>query len=159
MISSKSLRHFAKNLFLMSKIHVERSKAKQDVDNQLDKMRKAIIRMSLSYTDIDKLKEKIENLIKCERKYAKSFRPEDEETKKLRNQINVLELELTEEKKEKGRLIEENNKKIQQLTESLNNTKNNLKHLHLEKAKREHRLRSLEHKIKQKVDVHSYYHS
>ena len=157
--NSKPLRYFAKNLFLVSRVHVERGKAKQDVDHQLQNMRRAIIKMRLSYTDMDKLQQKIENLVNLERKYAKFFRPEDEETKKLKNQISVLELELSEEKKENGRLIEENNKKIQQLTESLNNIKNNLKHLHLEKAKREHRLRSLEHKIKQKVDVHNYYHS
>jgi len=41
----------------------------------------------------------------------------------------------------------------------LNNIKNQMKHLHLEKAKRQQRLTALDKKIMEKVDVHKYYHS
>ena len=157
--NSKSFIHFTKHLFLVSKVYIERNKAKQDVDEQLEKMRKAIINMRLSYTDVDRLKQKIENLIKWERKYAKFFKPKDEEAIEFKNQIFALEQELKKEKGEKLRIIDENQEKIKQLTDSLDNIKNNLKHLHLEKAKREHRLRDLEHKISKKVNAHEYYNS
>ena len=157
--SSKSFRHFARHLFLVGRVHIERNRAKEDVDNHLQRMGKSIIRMNLSYSDIDKLKEKIENLINWERKYAKFFKPEDKETQSLKSQINALEQELKNEREEKMSIISENNEKIAQLTESLNNIKNQMKHLHLEKAKRQQRLTALDKKIREKVDVHKYYHS
>ena len=157
--SSKSFTHFAKHLFLIGRVYVERNKAKEDVNNHLQKMRKSIIRMKLSYSDIDRLKEKIENLIDWERRYAKFFKLEDKETHELKNQVNALEQELKNEKEEKMMVISENNEKIQQLTGSLGNIKSQMKHLHLEKARRQQRLNALESKIKEKVDVHKYYRS
>lgn len=153
----RSFRHFSRHLFFASKVHVERLKAEQDVFQHLQKMRKAIIRMRLNYTDVDKLKKKIENLIEWERKYAKFFKPEDDESKQLKEQINMLEEKLRREKEDKMEVINENNEKIKMLTESLNNIKRQMKHLHLEKAKRHHRLKALEEKIKQRVNLDDYY--
>lgn len=157
--NSSSFRHFAKHLFLVGRVYVERKKAKEDVDNHLQRIRKSVIRMSLTYSDIDRLKQKIENLINWERKYAKFFKPADIETEELKNHIKALEQELSNEREEKMRVINDNNEKIQQLTGSLDNIKNQMKHLHLEKARRQQRLNALETKIRQKVDVHKYYHS
>ncbi|MBI2650609.1 hypothetical protein HYX04_04810 [Candidatus Woesearchaeota archaeon] len=157
--TSKSFRHFAKHLFLIGRVYVERKKAKEDVDSHLQRMRKSIIRMNLSYSDIDRLKKKIENMLDWERKYAKFFKPEDKETQALKGQINALEQELRNEREEKMSITSENNEKISQLTGSLDNIKNQMKHLHLEKAKRQQRLTALDKKIREKVDVHRYYHS
>ena len=159
MQNSVSLRHFARHLFLASNVYAGRKKSKEDVDEHLHKMRKAIIRMSLSYNDIDRLKEKIENLADWERKYAKLFKLSDKETDELKMHIAALEDELRNEKEEKSSIISENNEKVNQLTESLSNIKNQMRHLHLEKAKRQHRLNALESKIREKVDVHGYFHS
>lgn len=159
MQSSVSLRHFARHLFLVSNVYAGRKKSKEDVDGHLHKMRKAIIRMSLSYNDVDRLKEKIENLMDWERKYAKLFKPSDRETDELKRQISMLEDELRNEREEKSSVISENNERISQLTGSLENVKSQMRHLHLEKAKRQHRLNALESKIKEKVDVHRYFHS
>ena len=157
--TSKSFRHFAKHLFIIGRVHIERKKAQYEVDSQLEKMKKSILRMSLGYKDIDKLREKIANLINWERKYSKFFRPKDNETRELSSQINALEEELKKEREEKHNIISENDEKIRQLTESLNNIKNQMTFLHLERAKRHHRLRALEKKINEKVDVHSYFSS
>ena len=157
--NSRAFRHFSKHLFLVSKVYVRKKKAKEDVDNHLQRMRKSILRMNLRYNDIDVLKEKIDNLIDWERKYAKFFKPQDKETQELREQINVLVAELREESGHKQRIIEENNQKINQLTESLNNIKSKTNYLLMERAKRHHRLKALENKIREKVDVHRYYHS
>ena len=102
---------------------------------------------------------KIENLIDWERKYAKFFKPEDKEMLELKNQILALEQELGKEREEKYMVISENNEKITQLTESLNGLKSKANHLLMDKAKRHHRLKALEQKIREKVDVHKYYHS
>ena len=153
----RTFRHFSRHLFFASKVHIERRKAEQDVFGHLQKMRKAIIRMSLSYSDADKLKIKIANLIGWERKYAKFFKPEDDETKGLRNEINMLEEKLRREKEEKMAIANENNEKINLLTESLNNIKKQMNRLHLERAKRHHRLKALEDKIKQRVNLDDYY--
>ena len=155
----KSFRHFAKHLFLVGRVYAERKKAKEDVDSHLQRMRKSVIRMSLTYSEIDRLKQKIENLINWERKYAKFFKPADSETEELRNKAKALEQELSNEREEKMSMMSENNEKIQQLTSSLDNIKNQMKHLHLEKARRQQRLNALETKIKEKVDVHKYYRS
>ncbi len=157
--NSKPFRHFARHLFLIGRVYVERRKAKEDVDNYLQRMRKSIIRMNLSYSDIDKLKKKIENLTDWERRYAKFFKPEDKETQALKSNINALEQELRNEREEKMSIISENNEKIGQLTSSLDNIKNQMKHLHMEKARRQQRLTALDKKIMERVDVHKYYHS
>ena len=157
--NTNSLRHFARHLFLVSNVYAGRKKSKEDVDGHLHKMRKAIIRMSLSYNDVDRLKQKIENLVDWERKYAKLFKLSDRETDELKKQISMLEDELKNEREEKSSIISENNERVNQLTGSLSNIKSQMKHLHLEKAKRQHRLNALESKIREKVDVHRYYKS
>ena len=157
--SPKSFKHFSRHLFLVNKVYLERRKAKEDVYSYLNKMKKSIIRMNLTYTSIDRLRQKLDNLIEWEGKYAKFFKPEDKETQELKNQINALQRDLSNEREEKMRIISENNEKINQLTESLNNIKNQMKYLQLEKAKRQQRLTALETKIREKVNVHMYYHS
>ena len=151
--------HFARHLFLVGRIYIERNKAKEDINNHLQKMRKSIIRMRLTYIDIDRLKEKIENLINWEREYAKSFKPEDKKTLELKNQITAIEQELRNEREEKLSIISENDAKIRQLTDSLGNIKSQMRHLQLEKARRQQRFNALEQKIRQKVDVHRYFRS
>ena len=159
MESTHSLRHFARHLFIVSGVHAEKNRAKADVDSHLHKMRKSIIRMNLGYSDIDRLKEKVNRLVESERKYAKFFKPEDDEAKELKNQISALEQELNNEREEKQRIISDNNDKIQQLTDSLNSIKRKMNELLTEKSKRHHRLTALDRKIREKVDVHRYYHS
>ena len=155
--NTKSFRNFAKHLFLISKAHTERNKAKEDVDDYLKRMKESIIRMSLSYTHIDRLKQKVDSLINLERKYAKFFRPVDNETLELKKQINSLEQELRDEREEKLSIISENDEKIMELTGSLNNIKNKMKHLFMEKAKRQHRMNALEQRISKNTDTQSYY--
>lgn len=157
MLTTEPLRHFTKHLFLTSRVYAQRNKAKEDVNNYLHKMRKSIIRMRLSYSDIDRLKEKINKLIDWERKYARFFKPDDTEMEELKKQFKSLEQELRNGREEKYRLAEENNEKLRQLTESLNNIKSQARYLFMEKAKRQQRLRALEQKINGKVDVHRYY--
>lgn len=154
--NTKAFRHFAKHLFLAGRVYVERKKAKNDVYSQLQRMKKSIIRMSLGYTDIDKLQKKIENLVNWERRYAKFFKPEDNETKELKDEIKALEQELRNEKEEKLRIISENNERIQQLTESLNNVKNKTNELFIDGAKRRQRHIELDKKIRERVKFHSY---
>jgi chromosome segregation ATPase len=143
----------------MSRIYGEREKAKAEVNDYLEKMRISIIKMRLSYTDIARLKQKIDNFANWERKYAKFFRPPDGETEELKKHIAALEEELKSEREEKFRIISESQEKAQEFNESMQNMKNNLKHLMLEKAKRQHRLKALEQKISGKIDVHGYYDS
>ena len=157
--NTNSLRHFARHLFLVSNVYAGRKKSKEDVDGHLHKMRRSIIRMSLSYNDIDRLKEKIESLTGWERKYAKLFKPADSEMEELKSQIAALERDLSNEKEEKLSIISENKERIAQLTSSLESIKNQARHLHMEKAKRQHRLQALEKKINEKVDMHRYYRS
>ena len=157
--NSKSFRHFARHIFLIGAVYTKRSKAQEELDVHLQKMRKSIIRMNLSYTDIDKLKEKIKNLINWERRYAKFFKVEDDETRRLKMRVSALENELRSEKDEKQRVIEESHEKINQLTEALDNIKSHTRRLLMEKAKRHQRLRALEKKINDEVDLHHYYHS
>ena len=157
--NSRSFAHFAKYLFLVSNVHIKRNKAKEDLYSYLQKMRDSIIRMRLSYSQIDKLKEKINHLIEWERKYAKFFRPEDKETQELKKRMQKFEEELMLERGEKQRIIEENKNKVAELSESLSSVKSRLNQLLLESSRRQHRLRALDQKIRQKADVYRYYHS
>src|SRR3989338_9191792 len=152
-------RKFSRHLVIAGGVYSSKSKARDEVDRQLEKMRKSIIRMTLSYSDVDKLKDKIDNLIDWERRFARLFRPEDNEIRELKEEVRHLEHELREERESKSKMHEEHTDKTQQLTQSMENIKGQLKHLHLEKAKRHHRLKALDEKIKSKIDVHSYYHS
>lgn len=156
---SNWFRNFSRHLVLAGGVYHQRSKAKEELDKSLEKMRKSIIRMTLSYSDVDKLTQKIDSLIDWERRYSRLFRPEDNEIRELKEEIKQLEHELREERESKSKMHTEHNDKTQQLTQSLENIKGQLKHLHLEKAKRHQRLKALDDKIKSKIDVHSYYHS
>ena len=159
MTDPKSFRHFAKHLFLTSRVYVGRNKAKDEVDNQLKRMRKQVIKMSLSYSDIDRLKRKVNNLINLERKYAKFFKPEDEETRELRKEIAALERELQHEREEKHRLIAENDEKIRRLKDSLAGVHAKMNELTMHNTIRKQRHLALDRKIMEKVDMHKFYHS
>ena len=155
----RSFRRFAVNLFLIGRTKLERDKAKEEVDRQLSLMRKSIIRMKLSYSDINRLTEKIAHLIDWERKYSKYFKIEDRETKELRSQVHGLEQEILNEREDKARMAAENSAKIQQLNERLENIKSRMNELLLERAHRHQRLTALDNKIREKVDIHRYYYS
>lgn len=154
---SKPLRHFARHLFVAGKVYREREKARQDVYSFLQRIRKSIIRMSLSYSEIDRLRQKIDSLIDWERKYARFFRPEDSHLSELKSQIKSLEEELSKEREEKLRIKSEQEDRIKELSDSLENVKHKTRHLLLEKAKRHQRLKALEHKIDKGVDRKSYF--
>ncbi len=157
--TSSSLKHFARHFFIVNKVYIARNKSKKEVYLHLDKMRKSIIRMTLTYSDVDRLRQKIDGLLDLESRYAKFFKSEDNETKELKNKINQLENELKVEREEKLRITSENNDKINQLTETLKNIKSQMNLLHMEKARRQQRLNALETKIKGKIDIHRYYNS
>ena len=150
---------FARHVFIVSNVLNQREAARKDVYSQLQKMRKSIITMSLSYSDIDRLRQKIDNLIDWERKYARFFKPQDSEISELKGRISMLEEEINKEREENFMNISEKEEKVAELTESINNIKNSMKHLMLEKAKRSHRLKFLEKKINEKVDRGTYYSS
>ena len=156
-VEKAPLKHFAKHLFLASRVYSEKNRAKENVAIHLKRMRKSIIKMRLSYTDIDRLKEKIDKLVGWEREYAKFFKIEDDETQELKRQLNALEEELSIEREENQKIIEEKDRRIRQMEESLLNIRNQSKSLLMEKAKRQHRLRALEQKIHERVDVQGYY--
>ena len=144
---AKPLRHFAKHLFITGRVFRERENAREDVYSYLQKMRKSIIRMNLSYSEVDRLKQKIDNLVVWERKYAKFFRPEDSQMQELKNQIKSLEDGLSKEREEKLRIQSEQEEKIRELSDSLESIKHKMRHLFMEKSKRHHRLMALESKI------------
>ncbi|HLC60832.1 MAG TPA: hypothetical protein VJJ52_05355 [Candidatus Nanoarchaeia archaeon] len=159
MQNTKSMGHFARHVFLISKIHSQKQKAEDEVKSHLAKMRKSIIRMSLSYKDIDRLKDKINILIDWERKYSKFFRPEDSEIKDLKGKIISLEEELQKEKEEKYRIMSENNERIKGMSDSLEAVKHRMRILHIDKAKRQRTLNMLDNKINKKIDRDEYYNS
>jgi len=148
---------FARQVFLVSNVHLQREKARDDVYSQLQKMRKSIIRMSLGHSDVDRLREKIDMLIDWERKYARFFKPQDSEISELKSHIKTLEEEIKKEREEKFMIIGERDEKVAELTEAINSIKNHMKHLMLEKAKRQHKMKILEKKIDKDVDRGSYY--
>ena len=157
--ASRSLRHFTRHIFLISKAYAERNRAKSDVYSGIHRIRRSIIRMNLTYSDIDNLKKKIEKWMDLESRYARYFRPEDKETAELKNQISVLQEELRKEREDKARVIREHEEKETELNDSINNIKNSMKHLFMEKAKRQQRLNSLEKQINKKIDLGRYYSS
>ena len=159
MQNTKAMGNFARHVFLISKAHSQRQKAEDDVKTHLAKMKKAIIRMSLSYNDIDRLKGKINTLIDTERKYSKFFRPEDSQIKDLRDRIISLEKEIQNEKEEKYRIVSENNDRIKEMSDSLDAVKHRMRVLHMEKAKRQRKLSMLENKIDKKIDRDEYFSS
>ena len=146
-----------KHLFLANRAYVARKKAKGEVEAHLGKMRKSIIRMSLTYSDLDRLKEKMQKFMDTESMYARFFKGDNPESRGLKSQVTLLEQELRSEKEEKFKVISENEEKIKQLNESLENIKSQMKILHLDKAKRQQRLNALERKIKDKVDMQNFY--
>ena len=157
--ASKSLKHFTKHLFLIGKVYMERNKAEEELNAHLKKMRNSIIRMSLTHSEVDKLKQKIGSLISLERKYAKFFKPADDEVKNLKEDIKYLQQEIKNEREEKLRIISENGERINELTDSLGSIKHKVRHLMLEKAKRQQRLNILESKINNKIGNDNYFSS
>ncbi len=141
---SKTFRRFSRHLAKAGRVQINRVKSRQEVDEQLAKMRKNIIRMRLSYKDIDDLKERMHDMIYWEGMFQKIGKRDSGESEILRATIERLEHELYLEKDENRRIVQENNAKIQQLTESLESVKNKLKLMMLEKVKKHHRIKFLE---------------
>jgi DNA/RNA-binding domain of Phe-tRNA-synthetase-like protein len=56
---SKWFRNFSRNLVLAGAAYHQRRGAREELDKHLERMRKSIIRMTLTYSDLDKLKGKI----------------------------------------------------------------------------------------------------
>lgn len=159
MQTSRSFRHFARHLFLAGKVCFERNSAKEYLYEHIENIRKSIIKMNLRYSDIDRLKERIDNYINWEKKYAKFFKLEDKEKGELKNHVEMLEQELKNEREEKQRVISETNEKISQLTESVTNLKSQMKHIAMERARRHHRYKAIDQKIKERIDIHKYHYS
>src|SRR3989338_1298922 len=113
---SRLFRNFSRNLVLAGAAYRQRKGAREELDKHLERMRKSIIRMTLSYSDLDKLKGKIESVIGCERNYARFFRPEDGEVQELKADITRLEEELRQEKESKSKIMNEHNERTQQLS-------------------------------------------
>ena len=159
--TSKSFRNFSKHLFIVSRVYTQKKKAREDLENYLHMMKKSIIRMNLSYSHIDKLKRKVENLVSWEIKYAGFFRQPDKEAgeqlSQLNNQIKSLEQEFKNERESKLSIISDYDEKIKEMTESLESIKSRMRHLLMEKAKRQQRLHALDHKINEDVDLDKYY--
>ena len=155
--SLKPARHFIKHLCVASKVYIKRNKASEDVHNHLHRMRKSIIRMSLTYSEIDRLKRKVDELIEYERQFARLFKPDDMEQIKLKEHIAALSNAIKSEREDKEKIISDHGEKIRELTESLDSIKNQVRHLVMEKAKRQHRLNSLETRIRNKVNIANYY--
>ena len=159
MQSTKVMGHFARHVFLISKVYSQKQKAEDEVNAHLAKMRKSIIRMSLSYNDIGRLKDKINTLINWERKYSKFFRPEDSQIKDLKDKIISLEGEIRNEKEEKYRIVSENSERMKEMSDSLEAVKHRMRILHMDKAKRQRKLSMLENKIDKKIDRDEYFNS
>lgn len=146
---SLAFKFYAKNLFYMGKVHAERIVARYEVEDHLSRMKKSIIRMSLSYSEVEKLREKILKLADCERRYARFFRGEDEETKILKTKVHELEQELTRERAE-------NSEKVKQLTDSLKAIRDRMHMLEHERLKRHSRLEAIERKINESIKPSHY---
>lgn len=159
MQNTKAMSHFARHVLLVSKVHAQKQKAEDDVYGHLDKMKRLIIRMSLSYKDIDRLKEKINLFIDTERKYAKFFSPDDGRVKELKDKIIALEQEIQNEKEEKYRIVSENDERIKEMSDSLQAIKHKMRVLHVDRAKRQRKFGILEEKINNKVDRDEYFSS
>ena len=153
----RAFRHFARHLFLMGKLFAEKTKAEEDLDRHLLKMKNSIVRLSLTYGEIERLREKINKLVDCERRYAKFFRPEDSETAELREHILNLQEELNKERLSKENLTHDYEEKINQLNGTIEGMTSQLMHHNMEKAKRQQKLISLDKKIKEKIDTSHYY--
>ena len=154
--SSRAIKHFSRHLFIGVKLYTERKSAKDELNEQLERMRKSIIRLSFSYSDIDRLREKLDKVIHSERKFAKFFHIEDDEMKHLKNEVAHLTQQLGLEREEKQKKIDENKLRIKQLEEKVEVIKATLNSLVMEKLKRSQRMKLLERKISADIPDFSY---
>jgi DNA anti-recombination protein RmuC len=159
----KPLKHFLSHLFVVGRVHNERNRSKIEVDRHLDMMRKSIIRMNLTYSDLDNLREKINNYLHWEAKYAKYFRPADKDTQEIKDKLEHVRKELRLEKEEKKRMkfdLEderkklklENSKKLKDLKKAMSGIRIKMNQIIIEKAKKQKRLNYLDKKIDQRLE-------
>src|SRR3989338_4953924 len=136
-------RNFAKKLFIVGNVYSKTIKAREDVHKQMQKMKKSIIRLNLSYSDVDRLNHKVEKLIELERRYSRFFKTPDTEVKELKDHIEYLENQLSLERKEKRQLLEEEEVKINQMKEHMNAVKTHAKQLLLDRERRNERMKEI----------------
>lgn len=152
-----TFRNFAKKLFIAGNVYSKTLKAREDVHKQMHKMKKSIIRMNLSYSDVDKLNHKVENLIELERRYSRFFKAPDKELDELRDHVDYLQNQLTLERKEKRTLMEEQEHKINEMKDHMNTVRSHARQLLMDRERRNERMKDLEKKISKRVDIRSYY--
>ena len=152
-----AFRDFTKKLFIAGNIYSKTIKAREDVHKHMHKMKKSIIRMNLSYSDVDKLNHKVEKLIELERRYSRFFKAPDKEIGELKDQVEYLENQLRIERKEKHKIMEEQELKINEMKEHMQTVKSHARQLLMDRERRNERMKDLEKKISKRVDIKSYY--
>ena len=149
----RAVRHFAKHLFAAGKTYTERKKARKELNSFVEKMKSSIIRMNLSYTDIERLKKRIDSAMLAERKFGSLFRGEDKEDHELKQEIMALEEQLSREREEKLRIRADYEDRMKYLSQSLESVKSKMNHLLIHKAKSQHRINEIDKKIKGRIVV------
>ena len=149
----RATRHFAKHLFRAGHAYIERKKARKELSSFVEKMRSSIIRMNLSYTDIERLKKRIDAAMDCERSFGKFFRGEDKVDSELKQQITALDEEISKEREEKLRIRADYEDRINDLSQSLESVKTKMNHLLIQKAKSQQRINEIDKKIKGRIVV------
>ena len=140
---------FFVNLCAVSSRYEKKHHAIEDLDNQLEKIKK-YSKGKLDTDDIPGLKSKINEVLESERKILGHTRAETAKVKEMFEKIDAMEHELQLAKQERDNAIEKNRKQIPELNAALLSIKMRMDKFIEHKREREKRIRELEKKINKK---------
>ena len=147
-VNPHRVKNFFVNLCAVSSRYEKKHHAIEDLDNQLEKIKK-YSKGKLDTGDIPGLKSKINEVLESEKKILSHKRAETAKEKELFEKIGELEHELQLAKQERDNAIEKNRKQIHELNAALLSIKMKMDNF-IDKKEREKRIRELEKKINEK---------
>lgn len=151
-IRPSELKHFLRHVFMVSKGHKERKKAKEKLDNQVCNFKKISLRKNIkkenNEKDLDQLSEKIKSESNKEGNLLKNIHVDEDTLRYLTKKIKTLKRDISEAKKEKRKGKAAKKEEIKKFTNAINQIKSKIYQLLDAKKYKENRVKELEKKIK-----------
>lgn len=119
-ISSLEFKHFLRHICIASKKHKEKEEARQDLSNQLNKIKKISLdkkaKKNTVEKELDSLNKKIDMVLQKEGVFLKNISMDEDIIRKLKHKVNSLEKNLSTVKEERDLAINSKNNEVKDLT-------------------------------------------
>ena len=150
-IHPSELKHFLRHVCMIGHEHSEREEAREELNNQVKKIKKISLSRNANKGDIEKeleqLNSKVDLVLQKESKLLKYTRVDENTVRHLTGKIKTLEGDLSIAKRERDKAMISNKGEIKDITDTIVQMKSKMHQILKEKMYRQDRIKELEEKI------------